>query len=932
MMPASTTITALPSATFRAAAAVPLPDTEQPTVVMERSDEDFPMPIITEVVSLADCASIDAENRFDFAEIPVPLSSSDDNSCSEPQADDTDTTFSVAKDIKPFDLQCTSNSSGTTSRKRRTDHAKPPARLASCGVKSRSTRHANEDSAGASVAKGCLPNTSGSSASVPRECYSSQRTDVKTGDGLTADKSAVGTAVVKGFEPRVLKNSTDRKYERRLPGNSAASTTPQFILVPVSINRMPVPLNTPQACINQLPASAKLVPNEALVNYAMQPSGQSNPTIVFFSPVTGTMAPNIQPDQSSLQPRAPSQAPLNARGIKSSLPPQVPLITVPQSIRQPSTPGQAPLITAPSTVSQSTQQPSAPVRASLITQEIRPSAPPQVPLPTAPSTTVSLYHGAKHQVTPVPHGSAQSMGPDKPPSCQASSESHMKQPRAILGSALRATVSCQTSNLQPKKTVEKPQQAKGPVENSALSKDNNRDSKRKSQSSSVNDRSKETASQRPRAPKMYPTQVWQRAKAGASGEAAKQPQNGHALQSQSQAVQGNMQRSSVLNSPWERIIVSSDIVSTLTLDEVRKGIETFLMVNGVPEKVSRGGAIHLHWNGSDLGTFRFKHNASGSSLSAQRITTDEAIVISSDDEQAEEAPKTTTRARPVTSHDEQGEERDKDAIHATSATATASVKSACVDPEQLLEPEIVLEESDKLLRLKRFERSSSDSEDLSSDSEKASENSNDDPTYDPYEELDDISSGDELPDSSSSDESDDVTAESKNHDEFSEKSCEQVQENSKGIPDAGESSLTHPCSNSSSKARKRKCSGSNTDNKFEPNSDKSSPAEHLEGKNDDSQLSRAGKGSHKVRRRSSRPMTRLATAKAEAPLHVLLPSCHVELFPIDMTLVVNGSVNLSVVREEELFVTYHSAQGSSELIWARLANAISQTHGVVGDW
>lgn len=920
MMPASVTITKLQSATFHTAA-VPLPDMEQPleepAVVMEPSCEYFPMPIITEVVSLAGRA-----HRFGFAETSVPLPSSDDIRCSEQQANEPQA-VAVADDIKPFGLPCTSNDGDTTSLEHRTDHAETSPRLSTCGVKIKNAHYANENTASASVGKG--------SSSL-------QQTNVKSRRGLAADKSAVSSAVINGFEPRVLKNSTDRKYERRPSGNSAASTTSQFILVPVSVNRMPVPLNPPQACTNQMPASAKSVPNETLVNYTMQPSGHSNPTLLLLSPVTGAMAPNIQSGQPSLPPTAPSQAPLIAGGIRPSAPPQVALMTAPQSTKQQSAPGQAPLITqeirpsalpkvplitVPSTTAtQSTQQPSVPVQALLFTREIRQGASLEAPLATAPITTVSQYLGAKCQVTSVPHVNAKSTSPDKPHMLQAPSGSHVKQSGAISGSGVQVSASCQTSNnQQPKERVEKSQQAKGPLENSTLSKVNNSDGKQKSHLSSVPDCARETASQIPGTPNMCPTQVWQRAKPGEGP--SKQPQNGHALQMQ-------LRRSSVLNSPWKRIIVTSDVEATLALEEVRKGIEAFLMVNGVPKNVSKGGVICLHWNGKDLGTFKFKHGTTDSSLPARQITTEDTIVISSDDEQAEEAQKATLRTIPVTSKNQQAKETEEDASH-TTPEAAASVKSACRYRE-LLEPEIVLEESEAQLYVKPSERSSSDSEDSSSDSEKVSETSHDDPTYDPYAELDDISSEDELPVFSSSEESDDATAKSKNHDELSGKSCAQAQEHFKKIPAAGESSLTRPCSNNSSKARKRKCSGSSTADALESSSDENSPAEELERKNDNPLLSHTGRFSQKVRRRSSRPVTRLASAKAKPPVHVLLRPCHVELFPIDMTLVVNGSVNLSVVQEEELFITDHSGQGSLELNWARLANAISQTPGLVGDW
>ncbi|KAL3220536.1 hypothetical protein MRX96_029813 [Rhipicephalus microplus] len=202
----------------------------------------------------------------------------------------------------------------------------------------------------------------------------------------------------------------------------------------------------------------------------------------------------------------------------------------------------------------------------------------------------------------------------------------------------------------------------------------------------------ESANQTAQRFKKISTQVWKRDKLVTSSSWAKQQDTSQQTQAQKASCSDKIMRNEkqrpncshdrdVLNSSWDRIIVSSDVVSKLSLQEIRRGIEAFLESGINHQMVFKDRTLRLHWDGKDLGTFQYKKAVT----SIPTNTTEDAINISSSDDEESLAVKTSGGV-----------------THDKHVTAGFSQKSPWKGIEDTLEPLVIL-----------AERTSSASEDFS---------------------------------------------------------------------------------------------------------------------------------------------------------------------------------------------------------------------------
>uniref|UniRef100_A0A224Y7D4 Uncharacterized protein n=1 Tax=Rhipicephalus zambeziensis TaxID=60191 RepID=A0A224Y7D4_9ACAR len=227
----------------------------------------------------------------------------------------------------------------------------------------------------------------------------------------------------------------------------------------------------------------------------------------------------------------------------------------------------------------------------------------------------------------------------------------------------------------------------------------------------------------------YHTQVWLRNEFGTPSSQAKQQGTSQQMQPQKasssdKSMHNEKQRPTcthrkdVLNSSWDRIIVSSDVASKLPLQEIRRGIKTFLESRVDQQMVFEDRMLRLHWDGEDLGTFQYKDAVT----STPTITIEDEIIISSSDDEVIEVDTATPVTPPTvgTSHG---------VTHDPHVTAVGSKKSSWKGIKDHLVPHVIL-----------IECASSDSEDCSdrddlSDDRKAPKSSDEEPTYSPDEDL-----------------------------------------------------------------------------------------------------------------------------------------------------------------------------------------------------
>lgn len=404
---------------------------------------------------------------------------------------------------------------------------------------------------------------------------------------------------------------------------------------------------------------------------------------------------------------------------------------------------------------------------------------------------------------------------------------------------------------------------------------------------------KKKPKQKKLAPKAYPTQVWTRTLPCASsstGNAAASAAAPRGSGDPGPSASANGPAAPVFSIPWVRLVVTSEVVSSLPLVDVRNAIEKFLVRQQKPDKVSSDGALHLHWDGKDLGTFQFR-DVTGRVLpkgSAQ----EQIVISSSDDEEAQATPPKRTAPLPQQKRTDPGPPRLPDErqllepeVILEEAACPPRVPAASLkqpdpwDVRELLEPEVILEEQPEAqLELPSLEESSSDSEE-------SVQSSIYDPTYSPEEELQDLSD-DEL--STVSDDSNGPKWELRNR-------------RSRVPPSSGAASTTTEGPEGGAKVNEKAADAAEA-------SLLSDPPEASHGKEGMSEDLKTAQ------------LTSPCQRAAAVPVDVICKPCGVDLFRINDSMLINGSVNLSVVKEDELFI---KDQGTEVSSWARLANALS---------
>ncbi|KAH7933534.1 hypothetical protein HPB49_013476 [Dermacentor silvarum] len=67
-----------------------------------------------------------------------------------------------------------------------------------------------------------------------------------------------------------------------------------------------------------------------------------------------------------------------------------------------------------------------------------------------------------------------------------------------------------------------------------------------------------------------------------------------------------VQKESIAHKPLRRIVITSDELPSLSSDEVKNGLEAFLVKNNISNNFSKDEIIKLHWDGKDVSTFHFR--------------------------------------------------------------------------------------------------------------------------------------------------------------------------------------------------------------------------------------------------------------------------------------------------------------------------------------
>ncbi|XP_037581262.1 mucin-17-like [Dermacentor silvarum] len=67
-----------------------------------------------------------------------------------------------------------------------------------------------------------------------------------------------------------------------------------------------------------------------------------------------------------------------------------------------------------------------------------------------------------------------------------------------------------------------------------------------------------------------------------------------------------VQQESISHKPLRRIVITSDELPSLSSDEVKNGLEAFLVKNNISNNFSKDEIIKLHWDGKDVSTFHFR--------------------------------------------------------------------------------------------------------------------------------------------------------------------------------------------------------------------------------------------------------------------------------------------------------------------------------------
>lgn len=800
--------------------------------------------------------------------------------------------------------------------------------------------------------------------------------------------------------PRVLKNRSDRKYERKL---NASSKVSEFnVLLPVAINQVPTSLNVLPACSDQPQVTTDLPSEQPIVHVldTAQPSGYPSFVRIVESPSTENTSAAIQTVQPSQQESSMPLVPVINRADLSQLPactrslPMQPLIAVintsanfvhmvpshgsltesaanvqpSHSSQQQNSHSLSPVINSASSNQLLPSTKSAPEQLFALVDatqamgipnfvEVVPppckSKPPEKQLNQTPEQLSSIHQ--QHAINlPVSNSNIATMPQDTARSLDVGKRRGAKAPllqACIIEPPVQAAAGVHTSNQQL--TTRRIRRANGLLTGNTMHEVSIPNSKEKSHLLAAPQNAEVSVAQRF---KKYPTQVWMRTGPNplsstrlgmhCNGSAHCTHKQSTAQRQPSEAsisatcMHNEKEAHTCTHHSWDRIIVSSDVVSTLTLEEIRRGIETFLVSTTSSQMVFNDQALRLHWDGKDLGSFRYKDATTSTPLTI----VEEIIISSSDDEQTEETFKTATQLTPVgtprsaTGVSPETTETSKSATHDTRVTVVGSGKSVCKDIKDPFEPYVIMAEC-----------VSSDSEDSAgSDDEISAKSSDDDPTYSPDEE--EISSednpsltGDSDSDGSFMQDNSPATENEKNSDSNALLTKDRLlmpptQNNTskplgKNVKKGCKKQLVGSCGISATKKRKlrirRSCTNTRKQERWDGGADsteseieisKSYSARHRKSVKKSSQARQLQSCSAITLKKLPRHMARMIS-EVSVPADIICPPCSVELFPVKENLLFDGKVNLSVIPEEELLAADNVVDNSDDS-WACVANAL----------
>lgn len=787
--------------------------------------------------------------------------------------------------------------------------------------------------------------------------------------------------------PRVLKNSSDRNYEKkyRVGSDVSGAMTGIKILLPITVN--PASLNVLPVCFNQFATSADSLSQQPQVTIldTAQPSGYPSFVRIINPQSTESALPAVQAAQPSQQqsstPPAPVTDSAHSRFVPAtmkSLPTQ-PFITVigtaaaqtsgypnfvhlghPQStecaanMQLSNSSHQQSLCSPPplnnsacfsrvqSSTSSALKQSFTPQDATQPSgipnvQMVPPSASKSVPSDGQLCRTNRLPGSVDQERVNIVRMSDTSVARLSPAIANSTDACKLQAVKAtnrlvqssIIEPSVQSTTAVQTTN-----KVSTPQMIKQPTGN-GVHKVSIPKSKDSAHLSKVPQNAEVRSVQTVQRFKKYPTQVWMRNEHGTSSSVFRQQCNAGPCNSRQQQEASSSDKSvhcekqcrtcthrrDMQQSSWDRIIVTSDISSKLKLDEIRRGIETFLVSRESQHIVCKNRILRLHWDGKDLGTFRYKDDPPS-------ITVEEEIIISSSDDEADKACPAT----PMTGATLGGVTNDPPVV--------ASQKSASRGIKNPLEPFVVLAEC-----------TSSDSEECSdkddlSDGRKGAKSSDDDPTYSPDEE--EISSEDKTsPDNSdvelsakpSAAQTVDLSADCDYDVSSTQYSLPTPRMDNRNSSKPLEKGNTKHLMGSSEKSNKKRLrgrhSGTNAQKQHLDEGSDSSQSE-IDISSDEncsvkqrrrvkgySQAKKARNSSAIAPKTLSRRMGRVIP-EVSVPADSVCVPCSVELSLVNDNLLLDGRVNLSVIKEEELIVPDINVNASDNP-WARVANALSFT-------
>ncbi|KAH7959053.1 hypothetical protein HPB49_007836 [Dermacentor silvarum] len=93
---------------------------------------------------------------------------------------------------------------------------------------------------------------------------------------------------------------------------------------------------------------------------------------------------------------------------------------------------------------------------------------------------------------------------------------------------------------------------------------------------------------------------------GVNEKAKPEPESLHHSVPSAKSEDATVQQESISHKPLRRIVITSDELPSLSSDEVKNGLEAFLVKNNISNNFSKDEIIKLHWDGKDVSTFHFR--------------------------------------------------------------------------------------------------------------------------------------------------------------------------------------------------------------------------------------------------------------------------------------------------------------------------------------